>query len=166
MKLETTNERLNDELDFDDDEDTQKDLYLTFLLEEQSYGMEIRYVTEIVGMQDITEVPDVPHFIKGVINLRGNVIPIVDVRLRFSMDPRDYDERTCIIVTTMGDVTVGLVVDQVSEVISIKEEMISPPPQVNENGTNADYIKGLGRLEEAVSILLDIQELLGEGACL
>lgn len=163
MKTETENTALVDGMERED-EDTLHSLFLTFSIADQSYGMETRYVSEIVGMQEITAVPEAPRFVRGVVNLRGNVIPIVDVRLRFGMEEKEYDERTCIIVTTVGEIIVGLVVDQVSEVISIDEECISPPPKVAEDQGGAEYIQGMGRLEDEVSILLDVRKLLGEGA--
>ena len=93
--------------------------YLTFALAEEEYGVGIAAVTEIVGMQRIMSVPDVPHYIKGVINLRGKVIPLMDVRLRFGMPERAYDERTVVIVMDVGDAPIGLIVDGVSEVLEI-----------------------------------------------
>ncbi|MGL6193770.1 MAG: chemotaxis protein CheW, partial [Thermoguttaceae bacterium] len=108
-----------------ENEDTLKNMYLTFRLGNEDYGIEIRYVTEIVGMQKITEVPDMPPFVKGVVNLRGQVIPVLDMRLRFNMESRNYDERTCIIVVNINGAQVGLVVDTVNEVRNIDDELIS-----------------------------------------
>jgi purine-binding chemotaxis protein CheW len=142
-------------------EDTLKDMYLTFRLGEEDYGLEIRYVTEIVGMQKITEVPDMPHFVKGVVNLRGQVIPVIDMRLRFNMSSRDYDERTCIIVINLKSVQVGLVVDTVNEVRSISEEDVSPPPSAAD-AQSAQYIHGMGKVGDEVKILLDANRLLFE----
>ncbi|HKL27331.1 MAG TPA: chemotaxis protein CheW, partial [Desulfuromonadales bacterium] len=101
---------------YEGDEDTQKGKYLTFHLGKEDFGIEIRHVTEIIGIQKITEVPDMPDFVRGVINLRGQVIPVMDVRTRFRMQHRDYDERTCIVVVNVAEKTVGLVVDKVNEV--------------------------------------------------
>jgi purine-binding chemotaxis protein CheW len=142
-------------------EDTLKDMYLTFRLGEEDYGLEIRYVTEIVGMQKITEVPDMPHFVKGVVNLRGQVIPVIDMRLRFNMSSRDYDERTCIVVINLKNVQVGLVVDTVNEVRSISEEDVSPPPSAAD-AQSAQYIHGMGKVGDEVKILLDANRLLFE----
>jgi purine-binding chemotaxis protein CheW len=158
----TTANRARDEIDddlYEDDDDTQKDKYLTFHLENEVYGIEILHVIEIVGVQKITEVPDMPPFVKGVINLRGQVIPVVDIRPRFNMDSRDYDDRTCVVVTSINENNVGLIVDTVSEVLEIPEEAVSPPPKVASAGTGA-YIQGLGKVEEQVIILLDIGKLL------
>ena len=101
MTEETKSIELDDDL-YDDDEDTQKDKYLTFHLAGEDYGIEIAFVTEIIGIQKITDVPDMPEFIKGVINLRGKVIPVMDVRIKFNLEARDYDERTCIIVVDIN----------------------------------------------------------------
>lgn len=143
----------------DDDDDTIADMYLTFDLGNEDYGIGIMFVTEIVGMQNITEVPDMPAFVKGVVNLRGQVIPVVDVRLRFKMKAREYDERTCIIVLSIRDVQIGLVVDTVNEVLTIDPAQISPPPKIA-TANSARYIKGMGKVGDAVKILLDGERLL------
>ncbi|MEE9386870.1 MAG: chemotaxis protein CheW [Nannocystaceae bacterium] len=143
----------------DENEDTQAGKYLTFVLEGQSYGLEIKHVTEIIGLQKITKIPDVPDFIKGIINLRGKVIPIMDVRCRFRMPPRDYDERTCIIVIQVRDSAVGLLVDTVSEVLDIADNQIEPPPNVGSE-TGGGFMKGVGKTEKSVKLLLDAERLL------
>lgn len=135
-------------------EDSMKDKYLTFNLATEGYGIEIRYVTEIIGIQQITNLPDMPACIKGVINLRGKVIPVMDVRLRFKMEPRDYDDSTRIIVVEYGGITVGLVVDDVCEVVDIPESKIEPPPGGSKGNSNG-YIHGMGKLNDEVKILLD-----------
>lgn len=142
-----------------ENEDTQKDKYLTFHLAGEDYGIEIRYVIEIIGIQKITEVPDMPAFIRGVINLRGKVIPVMDVRARFSIEDRDYDDRTCIIVVNIEGTEVGLVVDEVSEVADIPEKNVEPPPRTGK-GTGTRYIQGMGKIGDEVKILLDVQKLL------
>lgn len=143
----------------DDDEDTQKDKYLTFRLGHEVYGIDISSVTEIIGFQKITPVPDMPDHIRGVINLRGQVIPVLDVRLRFRMEHREYQERTCIIVVKLGNISVGLIVDTVNEVADIPETDISPPPKVA-GGKTSRYIRGMGKVGEDVRIILDINKLL------
>lgn len=145
---------------FPQGEDTQRDLFLTFRLGHEDYGMEIFHVIEIVGIQKITEVPDMPTYLKGVINLRGSVIPVIDVRLRFNMQERDYDDRTCLVVVRVEEVTVALVVDRVNEVSEISSEMIEPPPRTNV--CSSHYLKGMGKVGDAVKILLDVRTLLGE----
>jgi len=142
-----------------DNEDTQKDKYLTFHLAGEDYGIEIRYVIEIIGIQKITEVPDMPTFIRGVINLRGKVIPVMDVRARFKLPDRDYDDRTCIIVVDVDGTEVGLVVDEVSEVADIPEANVEPPPKTGKSG-GSRYIQGMGKINKAVKILLDVHRLL------
>ena len=143
----------------DEDEESIANMYLTFKLAEEEYGIEIMYVTEIVGLQAITEVPDMPGFVKGVVNLRGQVIPVIDVRLRFHMQPKEYDERTCIIVLSIKDVQLGLVVDTVNEVLTIDPKLISPPPKIAA-ANSAQYIKGMGKINDEVKILLSGEKLL------
>ncbi len=142
--------------------DMQEGQFLTFMIGEQQYGVEIKYVTEIIGIQNITGLPDLPPFVKGVINLRGRVIPVVDVRLRFDMEEREYDERTCIIVVNINETSVGLVVDTVAEVLNIPLESIEPPPKVNKKINGNRFIYGLGKVDNQVQILLDTQKLLFE----
>ena len=144
-----------------ENEDTLKNMYLTFRLGNEDYGIEIRYVTEIVGMQKITEVPDMPIFVKGVVNLRGQVIPVLDMRLRFHIESRSYDERTCIVVVNIEETQVGLVVDTVNEVRHLDDEQISPPPRTA-GADSAQYIQGMGKVNEEVIILLEGQRLLYE----
>lgn len=133
--------------------------YLTFFLASEVYGVEIAYVTEIIGIQMITNIPEMPDYIKGVINLRGKVIPVMDIRTRFHMDQREYDERTCIIVVNISGTTVGLVVDEVSEVSDIPEDQIESPPMGHQGKGNA-FIKGLGKSGDAVKILLNVNALI------
>lgn len=143
----------------EDDEDTMRDKYLTFVVADEQYGIAIRHVTEIVGLQRITEVPDLPGYVRGVINLRGQVIPVVDVRLRFAIEPREYDERTCIIVVDLDSAPVGLIVDRVSEVVTIPEQDIAPPPSIHK-GQAHRYVQGMGKVEDEVKILLDLEKFL------
>ena len=142
-------------------EDTLKDMYLSFRLGDEDYCLEIRHVTEIVGIQKVTQVPDMPHYVKGVVNLRGQVIPVIDMRLRFNMPGREYDERTCIVVISLRGGQVGLVVDTVNEVRSIEEANVSPPPKSG-GAPSAQYIRGLGKVGESVKIILDANKLLFE----
>lgn len=153
------NDRLMMNEDFGEDEDTQKGKFLTFHLANEDYGIEIRYVTEIIGIQKITEVPDMPEFVKGVINLRGKVIPVMDVRMRFLLPPREYNDRTCIVVVNVNGTAVGLVVDEVSEVADIPENQIEPPPRASRTSSSR-YIQGMGKIGQDVKILLDVNHLL------
>ncbi len=152
---------LDDDLWGDEDEDTQKDKYLTFHLGGEDYGVEIAYITQIINIQKITEVPDMPDFVKGVLNYRGNVIPVIDARTRFHMEAKEYDERTCVIVISINETEVGLLVDTVVEVLDIPEKDVDPPPQIAK-GESSRYIKGLGKVEDDVKILLDVKKLLFE----
>lgn len=145
----------------DQEEDTQKGRFLTFILGKETYGIEIKHVTEIIGIQAITEIPELPEYIKGIINLRGKIIPVMDVRLRFKKEPKEYNDRTCVIVIDIKDISVGLIVDSVSEVLTILEEDIVEPPQMNK-GFNNRYIKRIGKVGNDVKLLLDCEKLLTE----
>lgn len=151
----------NSELDYQDQvEDTQKGKFLTFSLGTEFYGIEIKYVTEIIGMQPITEIPEMPNYIKGIVNLRGKIIPLIDVRLRFKKPFREYNDRTCIVVIDIKEIPIGLIVDSVSEVIAIPETEIVAPPNVNRDGNK--YIKGIGKVGNDVKLLLDSDKLLND----
>ncbi|MBP1753685.1 MAG: cheW4 [Firmicutes bacterium] len=141
------------------EEDTQKDRYLTFLIGEECYGFEIKHVTEIIGIQAITEIPELPEYVKGIINLRGKIIPVMDVRLRFKKETLIYNDRTCVIVVDVNDISIGFIVDQVAEVMSIPEEDIVDPPRVHK-GMNNKYIKKIGKVGNSVKLLLDCEMLL------
>ena len=150
---------LEDEFYDEDDEDAQKDKYLTFHLANEDYAVEIKHVTEIIGIQRITEVPDMPDFVRGVINLRGKIIPVIDVRTRFKLESKEYDDRTCIIVVNINDMAVGLVVDEVSEVADIPEGMVEPPPRAATGGRGR-FLQGMGKIDDEVKIILDVGRLL------
>ncbi len=135
------------------------EMFLTFLMTTEIYAVSLYHVLEIIDMQRVTNVPDTPHYIKGVINLRGKVVPVLDVRLRFGLEERDYDERTCIIVVSIGEVSTGLIVDAVDEVKHIPEATIDITHSGMRN--NGDkYIAGLGKINGEVNIILDIAKLL------
>lgn len=139
--------------------------YLTFILANEEYGIGILKVKEIIGLIPITPVPQTPRFVKGVINLRGKVIPVVDLRLKFGMEPADYNERTCYIVvetrSETGSVMIGIVVDSVSEVIQVKHEDIEDAPTFGSK-LETDYILGMAKSEGQVKILLDIDRVLSK----
>jgi purine-binding chemotaxis protein CheW len=143
------------------EEDTQKDKYLTFVIENESYGIEIKHVTEIIGIQNVTEVPDLPDFIRGIINLRGKIIPVMDVRTRFKKEFMDYNDRTCIIVIDIEEISIGLIVDTVSEVLNIAEENVVLPPN-SKTGFSNRYVKGIGKVGDDVKLILDCKKLLKE----
>lgn len=142
-------------------EDTQKGKFLTFLLGKEVYAIEIKFVIEIIGMQPITEIPELPEYVKGIINLRGKIIPVMDVRLRFKKEPREYNDRTCIVVVEVDDILLGLIVDNISEVMSMADEDIVPPPEINKN-TESRYIKGIGKVENNVRLILNCEKLMND----
>jgi purine-binding chemotaxis protein CheW len=139
--------------------------YLTFTIADEEYGIGILKIKEIIGMLPITSVPQTPDFVKGVINLRGKVIPVMDLRLRFEMEAIDYTDRTCIIVVEIagqdGTIQIGIVVDSVSEVLNIKGEDIEDTPAFGTK-LNTDYIQGMAKIGDVVKILLDIDRVLSD----
>ncbi len=141
-------------------EDTQQGRYLTFLVDDEALSVEIGYVKEIIGIQPIARLPDQPSYIKGVINLRGKIIPVIDMRLKFYKQPEEYTDRTCVIVANTGTRDAGLIVDQVTEVLRIEQNDIVPPPE--ESTKSSGYIKGIGKADGQVKLLLDIEKLLAK----
>jgi purine-binding chemotaxis protein CheW len=145
----------------DDDDELVVDQYLTFHIGAEDFAIEVSSVVEIVGIQHITQIPDMPPFMRGVINLRGRVIPVVDVRRRFGLEDRAYDARTCIVVVNLAGVTTGLIVDTVSEVLSIPADLVSPPPSVQGN-RRSRFVRGVGRVADGIKLLLDLDKFLLE----
>jgi len=141
------------------EEDTQKDRFLIFVLAKETFGIEIKFVSEIIGVQPITKVPKAPFFAKGIINLRGKIVPIIDMRLKFGKEPIEYDDRTCIIIVNILGMLAGLIVDCVEEVITIAEEKIVPPPDFK-SGFQNRYINRIGMIDNEVKLLLDCDRLL------
>jgi purine-binding chemotaxis protein CheW len=135
--------------------------YLTFWTDDELFAIPISDVVQIISMQGITALPDFPDYTKGVINLRGNIIPVIDIRIRFGKPEIKYNESTCIIVTNMEDSYMGFIVDAVDEVTDIDEDTISPPPKVSKDITNR-YLTGIGQIGEKVVLLLDISKILSE----
>lgn len=144
-----------------EEEDAQKNRFLVFSLGKETYGIEIKYVTEIIGMQAVTEIPQLPEYVKGIINLRGKIIPVTDVRLRFKKESKEYNDRTCIIVIDINETSIGLIVDSVAEVLTIPEQDIVAPPQMNKGISNR-FIKSIGKVGSEVKLLLDCEKLLTE----
>ena len=140
-------------------EEIQEEKFLTFRIGKEEFAISIHHVIEIIGIQRITDIPDMPPYVKGVINLRGKVIPVLDVRLRFGLEERPYDDRTCIIVVKLDQNPVGLIVDSVSEVIDIPLDQIDPPPSVNK-GAESQFVQGLGKVGDTVKIILDLEKIL------
>lgn len=135
--------------------------YLTFWTDGELFGVPISDVVQIISMQGITPLPDFPDYAKGVINLRGNIIPVIDIRVRFGKPEAEYNENTCIIVTSIEDSYMGFIVDAVDEVTDLDEDNISPSPKVSKDVTNR-YLTGIGQMEDKVILLLDVTKILSE----
>lgn len=135
--------------------------YLTFGLDREDYGLEILKVREIIGMMDITPVPRTPEFVCGVINLRGNVIPVIDLRAKFGMQPAERTNQTCIIVVDVDALEIGIVVDHVSEVLDVASQEIEEAPSFGVS-VDTDFILGMGKTQGRVTILLDISKVLSD----
>lgn len=154
----------NDFEDFlDDDEmEGEADKFLLFDLGEEAYGIPISHIIQIVEMQPITRIPDMPDYVKGIINIRGQIIPTIDLRCRFHLPEKEADKKTCIVIISLGNNSMGLIVDTVSEVKSIPKDDISPAPQVKNASVREQYISGLAKVDDEVKILLDINKLFSE----
>jgi purine-binding chemotaxis protein CheW len=137
------------------------DKYMTFAVGNESYGLDIEFVSEIIMVQTITEVPEVPSYIRGIVNLRGKILTVMDVRRRFGKENAEYNDRTCIIVTNINDNQIGLIVDTVQEVIDIPPEDITAPAS---NGTDYQnkYIKGIGKTDLGIKLILDLDPLVSD----
>lgn len=127
--------------------------YLTFYIDDTFYGIELLHILEIISIQSITSVPSLPHYYKGLINLRGKVVPVIDVRLKFNQEERAYDEKNCIIVVTIQDMQVGLIVDSVAEVVTIEEDQKNDPPELG--GNSARYLSSIARVGDKVILNID-----------
>jgi purine-binding chemotaxis protein CheW len=147
--------------DIFDDMETEKNKYLIFSVDSESYGIQIFYITEIIKVIGITKVPDQPNYVKGIINLRGTIIPVIDARLRFGKAEREYDDRTCIIVINIEELSFGLIVDHVHEVANIQEGDIAVPPAMNNlNNQTSGFIEGIGKGLDNTWLLIDCEKLL------
>jgi len=142
-------------------EDTLRNQYLTFVIEDEDYGVEIVYVKEIIKMVPITKVPHMPRFIEGIINLRGDLIGVLDVRTRFGKPTKEHDEETCIIIMSYGEYTLGIIVDAVQETSNISEENIAPPPNAKLSFAN-QFIRNIGKVGDQVKLLLDVERFLAQ----
>ena len=143
--------------------DAQKGKYMTFKSGNECFGLKIQYVNEIIQFQAVTAVPETEDYIKGLINLRGKVIPVIDVRLRFKQEPFEYNDRTCIMVISVKSTVVGLVIDKIAEVVEIKEENILPPPTIGRvEKMHHKYVYGIGKVGDSVKLLLDPDKLLND----
>ena len=140
-----------------DNREEAENKYLTFVVGDEIYGLDILHIKEIIGIQKITRIPEQPYFIRGVINLRGNVIPVMDARLRFGMEPKPYDERSCTVVINSRDMLVGFIVDTVAEVLEIPPENVE---DARSTGEKDKCLRGLGKVGDEVKILLEAEPLL------
>ncbi|MBW7573381.1 chemotaxis protein CheW [Caproiciproducens faecalis] len=136
--------------------------YLTFFIEGQLFAIPSSQVVEIIRMQPITFIPKLPPYVIGVINLRGKIVPLLDIRLKFNKDPKEYDDHTSIIVAETGDLSIGFIVDSVNDVTNVSKNQISDTPRFARDTTN-HYVKGIATLNENAVMLLDIAKILSEG---
>ena len=132
--------------------------YLTFVVDEEVYGLEILKVREIVAMMHISKVPLVPKFVKGVINLRGKVIPVIDIRLKFDMEDIEYNEHTTIIIVDIDEVSIGFIVDKTSEVVKIDKSNLMPPPKFG-TGIDTSFLKSMAKTQNNVTMIVDLEKL-------
>ena len=144
-------------------QDALKEKYVTFMSKNEYFGLKIEYVNEIIVLQEITAIPESEEYIKGLINLRGKIIPVIDVRLRFRQEPFDYDDRTCIIVINVQSTVVGLIVEKIAEVVEIPEENLLPSPSIGHGDKMKDrYVYAIGKVGDSVKLLLDPDKLLND----
>lgn len=142
---------------------TQKDKYVTFKSGNEYFGLKIEYVNEIIVFQEITIIPESADYIKGLINLRGKIIPVVDVRIRFKQEPFEYNDRTCIIVINLDDIVVGLIVEKIAEVVEITEDNILVSPTIGKaDNSQNQYVYAIGKVGDDVKLLLDPRKLLSD----
>ena len=152
------------EENYETGEDTMNGRYLTFQVGRETFGIEIKYVIEIVGLQPLRQMPEMPEYIKGIINLRGKIIPAMDVRQRFNLPSREYDDRTCIIVIDFDGISVGLIIDSVSDVLSINDDQIVEKPEISGRG-GCGYVNSVGMVDEHVIMLINCEKLLNREEC-
>ncbi|MBO5489445.1 MAG: chemotaxis protein CheW [Eubacterium sp.] len=144
-----------------------KQKYITFMSGNEYFGLKIEYVNEIIVLQDITAIPETEDYIKGLINLRGKIIPVIDVRLRFKQPAVEYTDRTCIIVINVSNTVVGLIVEKIAEVVEISEDNLLPSPTLNMNDKNKErYVYAIGKIGDSVKLLLDPDKLLHDDIAL
>ena len=134
---------------------------IVFAIGDEEYGVEVSQVKTIERMAPLTRVPKTPRFVKGVMNLRGVVVPVIDLRKRFDIEEREYDEETRIIIVSVNDMEVGLIVDSANDVIEIQENQIEDPPEVV-GGIKAKYLRGVAKLNERLLVMLNLEEVLNK----
>ncbi len=140
-------------------EDTTKDKYFTFEVCGEEYGIEIAFIKEIVGICPITKLPETPDYAEGIVNIRGEIIPVINLRKRFSRPFKDYDAASCIVLLEYQEAVIGIIVDKVREVALIHENQIAPPPNIKLNYTN-QFIKAIGKVGEDIKLLLDLEKTI------
>ena len=143
--------------------DALKGKYMTFKSGNEYYGLKIQYVNEIIPYQAITAVPETADYIKGLINLRGKIIPVIDISLRFKQEPFEYNDRTCIMVLHVQSTVVGLIIEKIAEVVEIRDENILPPPSIGKSDkVQNNYVYGIGKVGDSVKLLLDPEKLIND----
>lgn len=143
--------------------DRQKGMYMTFKSGNEFFGLKIQYVNEIIPYQSITTIPETADYIKGLINLRGKIIPVIDISIRFRQEPFEYNDRTCIIVINVQSTVVGLIIEKIAEVVEIQDENILPPPSIGKSDKLQNkYVYGIGKVGDAVKLLLDPEKLIND----
>lgn len=155
------NDFLNKFRDNEEEVDLQNLKYLTFEIDKRTFAFPIKDVLEIIEVQEAMPVPEFPEYVKGIINTKGRVIPVIDVRLRFQMEEKEYTERTCIIVVSISSVEIGFIVDTVRAVMEIEEEMLAPPPAITTDKVTR-YINGVVKYENELIIILDAKKMLDD----
>ncbi len=134
--------------------------YMTFKSGSEYYGIELKYVNEIMGIQPITQIPEVEDYIRGLINLRGKIVPVIDVRIRFKQEPFEYNDRTCIIIVNVKNTVIGLIVETIADVVTIRDDDIEVPPSLASNKAKNKYVYGFGKVGDEVKLLLDPEKLI------
>ena len=162
-QLVDNTEVLNQDMEFDEIKarTSPAHRYLTFELDGERYGVKIEYVIEIIGIQDITQLPGTPNYVKGLINLRGKIIPLIDAREKFGKVKVEYNDRTCIVVLDINEIMVGLVVDIISDVINIYDSDVEEAPNIGKIKANK-YIKKIAKIDKKVELLIDCEKLINE----
>ena len=136
-----------------------KNMYLSFIVDDEQYAVEIGFIKEIIGVFPITIVPMTENYIKGIINLRGDIVPVIDVRLRFMKQEIPYNQKTCIVVVLYQDYILGLIVDEIVGVNTIEDNMISSPPSSKLSYAN-QFVKNIGRADNEIKLLLDLEKVI------
>lgn len=149
---------------FEDDTevDLQKDMFLSFLLDDRHFAFSIKQVEEIIEVIPATKIPEYPDYVKGIINTKGRVVPVIDLRMRFLIEEKEYDEKTCIIILNINGIVVGFIVDTVLSVLEIPQDQIDPPPAISVDSVSK-YITGIAKVDETLVILLDSSKIIEQG---